>query len=118
MICFPNLFQHAISPFSLKDPTKPGHRKILVFFLVDPTQQAVSTKDVPPQDIRWLEEDMESVVGDRLPPELKGMIAEHWNGMTLEEAKKHRLALMKERSRGNQAIDKVIFSAEYNFCEH
>mmetsp|Transcript_1125 Transcript_1125/g.1019 ORF Transcript_1125/g.1019 Transcript_1125/m.1019 type:complete len:107 (-) Transcript_1125:431-751(-) len=36
-IAFPNLYQHRISPFTLKDKTKPGHRKVLVFFLVDPS---------------------------------------------------------------------------------
>ncbi|KAI9761705.1 MAG: hypothetical protein M1840_001736 [Geoglossum simile] len=36
LLTFPNTFQHRVGPFRLADPTKPGHRKILAFFLVDP----------------------------------------------------------------------------------
>jgi len=36
-IAFPNIYQHRVSPFELRDKSKPGHRKILAFFLVDPT---------------------------------------------------------------------------------
>jgi len=36
-IAFPNIYQHRVSPFELIDKTKPGHRKIVALFLVDPT---------------------------------------------------------------------------------
>jgi hypothetical protein len=36
LIRFPNTLQHLVGPFELEDPTKPGHRKILALFLVDP----------------------------------------------------------------------------------
>jgi hypothetical protein len=36
-IIFPNIYQHRVAPFQLKDPTQLGVRKILVFFLVDPS---------------------------------------------------------------------------------
>ena len=43
---FPNFIQHRVSEISLKDPTKPGHRKIAVFWLVHPKDPSISTKDV------------------------------------------------------------------------
>ncbi len=48
-LAFPNVLQHRVSPFRLADPARPGHRKILAFFLVDPSETIVSTSDVPPQ---------------------------------------------------------------------
>ena len=34
VVVFPNMFQHHVDPFELKDKTKPGHRKILCFSLL------------------------------------------------------------------------------------
>lgn len=45
-IIFPNCFQHKVDSFKLADPTKEGHRLILVFFLVDPEKHVISTEDV------------------------------------------------------------------------
>ena len=53
-IAFPNVFQHRVAPFSLLDASKPGHRSILVLFLVDPTISILSTSRVPPQQKDWL----------------------------------------------------------------
>src|SRR5690606_25476567 len=36
-LAFPNVLQHRVAPFQLADPTRPGHRKILAFFLIDPS---------------------------------------------------------------------------------
>ncbi|KAI0365920.1 hypothetical protein BV20DRAFT_702200 [Pilatotrama ljubarskyi] len=38
----------------LADPSKPGYRKILCFFLVEPLTKILSTSDVPPQQEAWL----------------------------------------------------------------
>ncbi|TBU44511.1 hypothetical protein BD309DRAFT_990242 [Dichomitus squalens] len=35
-VVFPNIYQYRVQPFELADKTKPGCRKILCFFLVDP----------------------------------------------------------------------------------
>tara|TARA_R100001163_G_scaffold41949_1_gene31730 strand:- start:5344 stop:6861 length:1518 start_codon:yes stop_codon:yes gene_type:complete len=43
---FPNTYQHLVEPFELEDKSKPGHRKILVFWLIDPSDRVFSTKDV------------------------------------------------------------------------
>ncbi|KAF4303366.1 putative duf1665 domain containing protein [Botryosphaeria dothidea] len=49
LLAFPNIMQHQVQPFRLADPTKPGHRKILTMFLVDPHIPILSTANVPPQ---------------------------------------------------------------------
>ncbi|CAF5081644.1 unnamed protein product, partial [Rotaria sp. Silwood1] len=53
-LVFPNIYQHRVAPFQLKDPTQSGQRKILVLFLVDPTARILSTANVPPQQSHWL----------------------------------------------------------------
>jgi hypothetical protein len=120
MLVFPNIYQHRVGTFSLKDHSKPGHRKILVFFLVDPTQRIISTATVPPQDIRWRDTKLiNKVIGD-LPFELADMITKQIDGfeMTLEEAKQHRLKLMEERSFAKDVVTKAIYERPFSLCEH
>jgi len=72
-IAFPNTYQHQVSSFELVDKTKPGHRKIVALFLVDPTlgqplpmkpdsaptapikvqPKIPSTSIIPPQQSHW-----------------------------------------------------------------
>ena len=47
LLTFPNILHHQVQPFSLADPTKPGHRKILALFLVNPHLKVLSTENVP-----------------------------------------------------------------------
>ncbi|CAI7853501.1 unnamed protein product [Closterium sp. NIES-54] len=49
----------AVAPFELQDKTRAGHRKILVFFLVDPRVAIVSTARVPPQQLSWQRRELE-----------------------------------------------------------
>lgn len=49
LLAFPNVMQHQVQPFKLVDALKPGHRKILALFPVDPFQRIISTANVPPQ---------------------------------------------------------------------
>ena len=90
-IVFPNFMQHRVSGFKLKDPTRTrgGTRKILVFFLVDPTTRVISTKDVEPQQTL----------------------------MTKEEALYYRELLMFQRKYeiGKQTD---FFEREWSMCEH
>lgn len=39
LLVFPNFLQHKVSDFKLIDETKPGSRKILCFFLINPYEQ-------------------------------------------------------------------------------
>jgi hypothetical protein len=117
-IAFPNLYQHQVSPFELADPTKPGHRKILVFFLVDPHIQVVSATDVAPQQRSWVRRAMGEAPGTslwrKLPVEILDLIASHSSTMTEEEAKAYRLELMEERTVFVDVVDRERFGSEFN----
>lgn len=94
-LAFPNILQHRVGSFRLKDPTRPGHRKILAFFLVDPSETIVSTSDVPPQQ-PWSDT----------------------STMTLEQAKKHREQLMQERKFFVDEHNEQLYEREFSLCEH
>lgn len=136
MIVFPNMLQHYVAPFELKDKTKPGHRKILCFFIVDPYNDKVITTDqVPPQQQSWWSEKIFGTdVKDskktskksytrfnKLPPEIICHIQEEvdWP-ISLNKAKKVRAKLMKERSytSSENSNDDNIFTRTFNLCEH
>ncbi|KAJ6002462.1 Protein of unknown function DUF4246 [Penicillium sp. IBT 35674x] len=104
LITFPNTLQHCVSPFSLADRTKPGHRKILALFLVDPHRRIISSANVPPQREDWREVKGES--------EIIGSL------MTMDEAKEHRLALMEERSIRMKDNNRDFENGEFCLCEH
>ena len=113
-VAFPNLYQHQVQPFRLEDSTKPGHRKILVFFLVDPTQKIPSATDVAPQQHEWVTEALHGAGRDsafaKLPLELLTMISnENEGAMTRLEAEKYREELMSERTVFVEANDKAYF---------
>ncbi|MQY10180.1 hypothetical protein SRB5_02870 [Streptomyces sp. RB5] len=94
-LAFPNILQHRVSPFRLTDPTRPGHRKILAFFLIDPSTRITSTADVPPQQ-PWAAT----------------------STMTLDEAKGHREELMKERKFFTKEHNEELYEREFSLCEH
>ncbi|KAG5747133.1 hypothetical protein H9Q70_010189 [Fusarium xylarioides] len=100
---FPNVFQHHVNSFKLADPTKPGHRKILALFLVDPAIPVISTANVPPQRQDWWPEEL-GPTGD----------------LPFDEriAKEFRRELMEERSANEWRAYDRIKRAEWNFCEH
>ena len=113
-VAFPNLYQHRVQPFHLEDPTKPGHRKILVFFLVDPTRKVLSATDVAPQQREWVTEAMQTAgqntaIG-KLPIEILTMISdENEVTMTRLEAEKYREELMSERVVAVENNDRAYF---------
>ncbi|KAG9020178.1 hypothetical protein FRB95_004959 [Tulasnella sp. JGI-2019a] len=122
-IAFPNIYQHQVSPFRLQDANKPGHRKILALFLVNPKQRIPSTSDIPPQQEHLAREAMGSASTTSLlstmPPELLNMVAKQVDSlMTLEEAKAYRLELMDERTAGVVEQNETYFATEFNMCEH
>ncbi|KAI1826451.1 hypothetical protein F4861DRAFT_83373 [Xylaria intraflava] len=83
LLAFPNVFHHCVSPFRLVDPTKPGHRRFIALWLVDPYLRIISTANVPPQRQDWW---VESALGRsaesqqtslaKLPAELVQLLAE------------------------------------------
>ena len=98
LLCFPNVMQHRVHPFHLADPTKPGHRKILALFLVDPNLPIISTANVPPQQKSWWHEMMGEVVAlSNVPVEIKDSILKAAEfPVSLQEAKTQREELMEE----------------------
>ncbi|KOG56715.1 hypothetical protein ADK75_07055 [Streptomyces virginiae] len=94
-LAFPNILQHRVGSFRLADPTRPGHRKILAFFLVDPSESIVSTSDVPPQQ-PWSDT----------------------STMTLEEAEEYREQLMQERKFFVDEHNEQLYEREFSLCEH
>ncbi|TBU59748.1 hypothetical protein BD310DRAFT_976300 [Dichomitus squalens] len=93
-VAFPNVYQHHVDEFELADPTKPGYRKILCFFIVNPFFRILSTSDVPPQQEHWALDEVS------------------------KEAEKDRRKLMKERSRFVAVHDKAVFEVDFDMCEH
>jgi hypothetical protein len=84
LLAFPNVFHHRVSGFKLADPTKPGHRRFIALWLVDPLTRIISTANVPPQQAEWW---ADSVFGDfvdrkeddstaGVPPEIAQLILE------------------------------------------
>ncbi|KNE63287.1 hypothetical protein AMAG_08428 [Allomyces macrogynus ATCC 38327] len=130
MVAFPNMFQHHVAPFELADKTCGGCRKIVAFFVVDPSSteggKVVSTAQVPPQQAEWIadawakEGRFPLAVDKELPRELiEKVVAEVDSAMSLDEAKKVRLALMDERSVAVETVEELVFKgAVYNLCEH
>jgi hypothetical protein len=148
--------QHRVSSFSLKDRTKPGHRRFIALWLVDPFHRVISTANVPPQQFDWWSEavfgsesnaargemppelfqllleqgaaktvkpteELMKTMGNRLPPEVMDMVRAQRvvpeGLMTVEEARRHRLVLMEERS-GSLKKNEAEWTNSYNFCEH
>ncbi|KAF7908154.1 uncharacterized protein EAF01_003909 [Botrytis porri] len=93
LLAFPNVFQHKVSSFRLEDPTKPGCRRFIALWLVDPTLRIISTANVPPQRLDWW---VESVFGNtpearrvaisKLPAELVILLNE--NGLNADTSTK------------------------------
>lgn len=100
LLCFPNTLQHKVEPFSLADKTRPGHRRFLVLWLVDPNYRIASTANVPPQQHQWWKPHGLNPVLEQsgLPPELQDMVREEtaeWP-IGLKQAKELRLELMQD----------------------
>ncbi|RDX46308.1 hypothetical protein OH76DRAFT_1356245 [Lentinus brumalis] len=120
-VAFPNIYQHHVDAFELADPTKPGHRKFLCFFLVNPDLEILSTTDVPPQQEDWLTEEIEQLPRMKdLPPELYGIIMDYVkpNVISREQAEKHRAKLMKERSAFVMKHNERVYQTSFSMCEH
>ena len=98
LICFPNSHVHRVKKLSRRSapevPEAPAatkaRRRIVVFWLVDPSRRIVSTREVPPQQQRA------------------------GGAMALAEAKEHRLRLMEERKHHKQNWNVRTVS----LCEH
>ncbi|KNC86792.1 hypothetical protein SARC_01085 [Sphaeroforma arctica JP610] len=125
-IAFPNVLQHKVPGFTWKEGYTPnegevGERKILVFFLVDPTQRVISTGVVPPQQREWMSSAMKdmSELTQHFPPEIVEQIGNklEWP-LSLAQAKEHREKLMHERKYFTDASTEQYFERPFSLCEH
>lgn len=119
-IVFPNIYQHRVAPFQLEDPTKSGQRKILVFFLVDPTRRILSTTHIPPQQSHWYCDLIRSIPPfDQLPVVVVDKIVKYIDfPMTISQAKQHREKLMDERKYFIAQNNQMLFERPFSLCEH
>ncbi|MCJ1351541.1 MAG: hypothetical protein MMC33_001525 [Icmadophila ericetorum] len=122
LLTFPNLLQHRVKPFRLEDPSKPGHRKILALFLVDPKIRIVSTANVPPQQRHWWRGNILSSTSKLtdLSAELQNQIFEDVDDFPIgmDEAKELRLELMDERKEFVVTHNKCVERITFSLCEH
>jgi hypothetical protein len=127
-IAFPNLYQHSVQPFELADRTLPGHRKILVYFLVDPFQRLLSTADVPPQQRSWVARQYDSELhqllhaaagGVHMPEDVIAYLFEFLEyPLSRSDAEDIRAQLMKERSFFVNQVTETVFERPFSLCEH
>jgi hypothetical protein len=131
-LVFPNLYQHRVDPFELLDPTQPGRRKILVFFLVDPSRRIPSTSDIPPQQLDWWKRCHPFGGGDGeqhfknsnsnplLPDDLVDKIVQSYCDYPIspDTAKEFRLRLMEERTFQKGRLDNEKYERPFSLCEH
>ncbi|KAF8971362.1 hypothetical protein BDZ97DRAFT_1901571 [Flammula alnicola] len=140
LLTFPNILQHRVGPFKLADPTKPGHRKIVALFLVDPNIKVISTRHVPCQRQDWWWESSQSlpqkpgqasssssatVLGKHssnaveLPRELQDHILEDVDfPISLPTAEALRKELMEERKEFVVNHGTALTSSIISLCEH
>jgi hypothetical protein len=120
VVAFPNLYQHRVGDFELVDQSKPGHRKILVFFLVDPTITVPSASVVPIQRRDWVERTILDARVDprsllrRLPIEVVDIILGYIQPISQEEAFSNREQLMEERTLFADVVDSQRFNHSFN----
>ncbi|AOW01229.1 YALI0B04708p [Yarrowia lipolytica CLIB122] len=127
VVVFPNIYQHQVQPFELADKTKPGHRKIVCFFICDPHDKKVhTTARVPPQNSAWWGEKVRSIgLLDKLPDELFNKVLDAHDDYpwSLQAAKEVRLDLMEERGKvvedqNEEEFDGPLFGRQFSLCEH
>lgn len=99
-VIFPSIIQHRLTGFELKDKTKPGTTRAVVFYLVDPNIRIISTANVPPQRLDWTLE-LEPRDGEDLKATVERVMLENRDKkgrmpMSLNDALKTRMGLLEE----------------------
>ncbi|CAF1426543.1 unnamed protein product [Adineta ricciae] len=119
-LVFPNIYQHRVAPFQLTNPNQLGLRKILVFFLVDPSISILSTANVPPQQSHWLRNIVRSMFPfNQLPQLVIEKIINYIDfPMSLNQAYQYRRDLMEERKYFINQNTEQLFERPFSLCEH
>jgi hypothetical protein len=118
VLIFPNTYQHHVDAFELQDTTKPGYRRILALFVVDPhNDRVIATDKVPPQQEEWWNGNDNDVITEKIKKEIKKLNSAL--PQSVETAKTVREKLMEDRSPG--IIEDTFehpFEREFSLCEH
>lgn len=123
LLSFPNVLQHRVGPFKLENPTKPGHRKMVALFLVDPNIKIISTAHVPCQRQDWWQEWKDNppkwLKASGAPAESPSLIPENVDfPISLKEAGELRLELMEERKEFVITQNDSLLDETISLCEH
>ncbi|KAG2136506.1 uncharacterized protein EDB93DRAFT_781003 [Suillus bovinus] len=115
-IAYPNIYQYHITPFSLADPSKEGHQRIIGLYLVDPSiAPLASTQRVPPQQKTWTRLGLEKGTRGIFAVELVDKVLDEVDGvMDMDEAVKYRNSMVKERTRLSVLNDVQRFNIPCN----
>ncbi|KAL0575762.1 hypothetical protein V5O48_006205 [Marasmius crinis-equi] len=122
LLVFPNVLQYQVQPFELADRTKPGYRKILAIYLVDPYIRTLSTANVPPQQSDWWAEGFRKDAStrlSRLPVELMDKVVQmtdEWP-ISLGEAKKIKKDLLSRRGKYVDRVNRDYEQPGFSFSE-
>jgi hypothetical protein len=97
LLTFPNTMERRIEPFQLVDHSLPGHCRSVVLYLVDPHYRVCSTRNVPPQQHDWWAQGKsDDLFSNGVPRDSAAKTGHEWT-MGINEARKVRLDLIKER---------------------
>eukprot|EP00039_Didymoeca_costata_P005367 m.80965 g.80965 ORF g.80965 m.80965 type:complete len:842 (-) comp12786_c0_seq2:90-2615(-) len=127
VVVFPNLLQHQVQPFELEDKSKPGYRKIMALFIVDPLTPILSTKHTGYLQHELFSEELHTIPPfNTLPFELILKICSFIkNLMSWEEAQEYREKLMEQRSPKKDTNDNdfydddgSLYESVFSLCEH
>ncbi|KAI7827769.1 hypothetical protein BX661DRAFT_182411 [Kickxella alabastrina] len=116
---FPNSYQHKLSGFKLDNPSKPGHHKMLQFYLIDPSTRILSTEIVPPQQKSWWAEQVLSTKPIcLLPLVVADIILDNIDyPFSAKDAKSTRDETTKERRKINERMNMAYFVPTFVFDE-
>eukprot|EP00977_Amphora_coffeiformis_P004413 scaffold936_cov106-Amphora_coffeaeformis.AAC.19 len=125
VLAWSNVWQHKVDAVNLLDPTQPGKRTIVCFFLVDPSLRVRSTATVPPQQKAWLHpSEQQSILAENTTDLFAAKVASAVSatGMTYEMAAERRDRLMKERSDLQETEiaqnGEYVYNLGFSLCEH
>lgn len=115
-VAFPNIYQYHLTPFSLTDPLKEGHQRIVGLYLVDhSTAPLASTRRVPPQQKAWARTSLEMMTRGIFSVEIIDKVLDEVDGvMDIDEALKCRERMVKERIRLSALNDIQYFNIPCN----
>ncbi|OJJ73122.1 hypothetical protein ASPBRDRAFT_53352 [Aspergillus brasiliensis CBS 101740] len=118
LLAWSNTLRYKKHPFSLLDPSRPGHQRCVVLWLVDPHYRICSTRNVPPQQHDWWRNAVlsNSTLLSTLPKELVDMVMKETGSwpMPLSEALEYKERSDEERKKAHQA--QMSGFNNYQFC--